>query len=118
MRFEARELKPYAEPISAGDLQVGAIYFSVQFADDDMLIPIVEPLVFIGRHLTRDDQGSVYFQDAGSYREGIRFESPETGAAVFYAQAEHEINHVFEYERALDLLLACSLRRKKAHGTT
>jgi len=33
MRFEARELKPYAEPVSASDLKEGAVYFFVNFAE-------------------------------------------------------------------------------------
>jgi hypothetical protein len=116
MRFEARELKPYAEPVASSDLQVGAIYFSVQFVDDQMLIPELDPLVFIGRDLSPGDHGTLYFQDAGSYRQGIKFESTETEDAAFYAQGESEINHIFDYERALDLLLTCSIRRNKRRG--
>jgi hypothetical protein len=40
MRFEARELKSYAEPVTASQLREGEIYFSVQFADESMLIPM------------------------------------------------------------------------------
>ena len=116
MRFEGRELKSYAEPMASSALRVGAIYFSVQFIDEEMLIPELEPLVFVGRDLAPDDRGTLYFQDAGSYRQGIRFESAETDDAAFYAQGEDEINHIFEYEQALDLLLACSMRRKNRHG--
>jgi hypothetical protein len=116
MRFEARELKPYAEPVVPADLKVGAAYFSVQFVDDELLIPMLEPLVFIGKDLIPDDHGTLYFQDAGSYQEGIRFESSQGEDAVFYGQGEDEIGHVFQYEQALDLLLMCSLRRKRQHG--
>lgn len=119
MRFEARELKPYAEPVASKDLLVEAIYFSVQFVDDEMLIPELEPLVFIGRDLSPGDHGTLDFQDAGSYRQGIRFESNETEDAAFFAQGENAINHIFEYERALDLLLTCSIRRnKRRRGAT
>ncbi len=118
MHFEARELKPYAEPVSAAELKVGATYYSVQFLDSEMLVPQLEALVFIGRDLLPDHEASLYFQDFESYRQGIRFESVETDDAVFYAQMENEVNHIFEYERALDILLMCSLRRKKAHGAT
>ena len=53
MRFEERELKSYAEPVTADLLEEGKVYFSVQFADSDMLIPIMETWVFAGRNLTR-----------------------------------------------------------------
>jgi len=55
MRFEERELKPYAEPVAASLLKQGEVYFSVQFADEDMLVPIMETLVFAGRNLDPND---------------------------------------------------------------
>jgi hypothetical protein len=104
MRFEERELKPYAEPVLPDQLQEGKVYFSVIFLDEDGLVPIMEPRVFIGSKAET-------FQDSHFYRRGIRFESPyaddeatfETGAG----------RYMFEYERALDVLMACALRRRK-----
>jgi hypothetical protein len=117
MYFEGRELKSYAEPVLASELKEGLVYFSVQFIDEEMLIPIVEPLVFIGRNIHPGDVAQVYFQDAGSYRQGLRYESATSDhGVVFYQQSEKEINHIFEYERALDVLMACSLRYKKECG--
>jgi len=113
MHFEAREVTTAAEPVTAKDLVVGAVYFSVQFVDPEMFIPVVEPLVYIGKDLVLNDRGVLYFQNAESYRAGIRFESAEADEAAIYAQPESQINHIFDYERALDRLLVCSLRRKK-----
>ena len=119
MRFEARELKPYAEPMAARDLREGEIYFSVNFFDDAMLIPDMRPLVFIGRDLESGDEGVVYFQDLDSYRRGIRYDSPGSDdEAVFEAGPDKETKHIFEYERALDVLMACSLRRQKTEGAS
>lgn len=117
MRFEARELKPYAEPVSASSLKVGDVYFSVQFADSEMLLPIMETWVFVGRRLDSEDlEDRLYFQDLESYRQGIRYDSEDTGDAKFQVPTENNVNHIFEYERALDQLLACSLRRKKVQA--
>jgi hypothetical protein len=82
-----------------------------------MLIPEMEAVVFIGRDLVPGDVGQVYFQDAASYRRGVRFES-STGEtdALFDVCAEVGMFHVYEYERALDVLLGCSLRRQKVRG--
>ena len=85
MRFDAREVQQSAEPIT--------------------------PVVYIGRELLTDDAGVLYFQDADSYSAGIRFPKCANDDAEVYAQGENEINHIFEFERALDALLACSLRR-------
>jgi hypothetical protein len=112
MRFEERELKPYAEPVSPSDLKEGVIYFAVNFIDDEMLIPVVEPKVFIGKDLDPQEPGC-YFQDLDSHRQGIRF-----GSSVEATQAIFEIGtekHVFEYERALDVLMQCALRRRTAN---
>jgi hypothetical protein len=115
MRFEERELKPYAEPISASELKEGLVYFSVTFIDDDMLIPLVETLVFIGRDLEPGDSGQVYFQDIGSHHRGIRYgATTEDDYANFLVGSENELGHLFDYEHALDLLMKCSLRRRKA----
>ena len=75
MRFEERELKPYAEPVPPEELKNGETYFAVPFLDDDGLMPTLEPLVFIGRDLDPGDEGKLYFEDYGSYRGGVRFET-------------------------------------------
>jgi hypothetical protein len=109
-----REVPSYAEPVSKADLKDGGVYFSAQFMDEAMLIPIVETLVFAGTDLEEGDQGALYFQDAGSYRHGIRYDSEGADCANFYIQDEHSIKHIFEYDRALDGLIQCALRRKTA----
>jgi hypothetical protein len=42
-------VKPYAETVPPDKLQVGTVYFAVNFIDDEMLIPIMEPKVFGSR---------------------------------------------------------------------
>ena len=111
MHFAGRELKPYAEPVEPDQLKIGEIYFGVYFLDKDGFVPILEPRVFIGHDLEPEDKDKLYFQDFASYMKGLRYDTPSAGdEAVFETGAE---KHVFEYERALDVLLSCSLRREK-----
>ncbi len=113
MRFEGRELKPYAEPVSARDLKEGTVYFFLNFADDAMLIPTMESVVYIGKNLDRSDDGVVYFQDIDSHQQGVRYDSTSKNEnAMFYSGPENETGHVFEYEPALDELMRCALRRR------
>jgi hypothetical protein len=113
--FEGRALKPYAEPVFVAELKEGNIYFAVNYVDEDMLIPTMETLVFIGRDLESGDSGSVYFQDIFSYRKGVRYGSTTEGDhAEFYAGSAKEVGHIFTFERALEALMSCSLRRRKA----
>ena len=69
-----RELRPRGleRRVAATELQEESTYFSVQFVDDDMLVPIMLPLVFIGRNLNSGDVSRIYFQDAESFRRGTR----------------------------------------------
>ena len=112
MHFEGRELKTFAEPVEAATLQEGTVYFAVNFVDDEMLLPTMEPVVFVGRNLEQADSDRVYFQDAESFRRGVRHSSTSRDAeATFYSGAETQMGHIFDSERGLDVLLRCSLRR-------
>lgn len=128
MWFEGRELTTYAKPVGGHALQVGTTYFSLTYLDNEMLVPMLEPLVFIGRNLCGGDVGRVYFQDAESYRRGVVFDPTDDEAepiasggailarvdrAVFYDAAENHTTNIFEYDHALDELLKCSLRRRE-----
>jgi len=111
MHFAERELKPYAEPVTPDQLRVGETYFGVYFLDKDGFVPILEPKVFIGRNLEPEDKDKLYFQDFASYRSGVRYDPASAeDEGVFETWVE---KRVFEFERALDVLLACSLRREK-----
>lgn len=115
MRFEARELKTYAEPISADDLKEGAVYFFVSFTDEQMLVPVMDTVVYIGENLESGDENQVYFQDIMSFNRGVEYGGEGDGDhALFQSGSKNELGHVFDYEHALDQLLACSLRRKKS----
>ena len=111
MRFESRELKPYAEPVPTDQLRKGAVYFAVSFADPELLIPSMEPKVFIGYNLDSGRSGHFHFQDLDSYQKGVRFGSQgDTSEALFETGTE---SHIFEYEKALDVLMLCALRRRE-----
>lgn len=111
MRVE-RELKVHADPVSKHDLRQGSTYFFVTFVDEEMLIPTVKTVVYVGRDLEALDSGQVYFQDVMSFREGVRYDTASTESfAEFHCGSEDELEHVFEFEDALDVLLACSFRR-------
>jgi hypothetical protein len=85
------------------------VYFSVMFLDQDGLVPVMEPRVFIGpAHPERPD---LYFQDFASYQRGTRFDSSEADdAATFVTGAGR---YIFEFEHALDVPMSCAIRRRK-----
>ena len=99
--------------MSLADLREGASYYMVNFADDEMLEPHVETIVYVGRNLRDGDAGKVYFQDTYSHAEGVRL-STSTGAdqAHFHQFDDNGLGAIFGFEQALDVLLHCSLRRR------
>jgi hypothetical protein len=114
MHFEERELKPYAEPVLVTELKEGSVYFSVTFVDDNMLIPAMETIVFVGRALNKNDTDGIYFQDVDSYRRGVRYNSAtDDDHATFFKCSEDELNNIFEFEHALEVLMRCSLRLRE-----
>jgi hypothetical protein len=114
MLFEARELKPYAETVPTDELEIGEIYFAVDFFDDEMLIPFLEPKVYIGRNLDPEEEDAFYFQDLDSYQAGVRFETAAEDDEVTFETGTER--HLFDYESALEVLMSCSLRRREALG--
>ena len=112
LRFEARDLKPYAEPVQPDELKLGATYFAVYFADDDMFVPVLEPRVYVGNNLESGDADQYYFQDWDSYAEGARYDVPSIGLTPVFDHGD-AIKHMFTFEKALDVLLACSTRRQE-----
>ncbi|HLX85020.1 MAG TPA: hypothetical protein VKR59_14060 [Terriglobales bacterium] len=118
MRFEERELENFATFVLARDLKEGAVYFATQYVDDKMLLPIMRPVVFIGKNLEPGDTDRVYFQDVGSYRRGFRRDSPDPDTDAFFESFPEtttgDVSAIYEYEDVLDELMRCALRRRKA----
>ena len=131
MYFEGRELRPYGEYLKSADLVVERVSFRVSYLDEDMAIPELVPLVFIGRDLSPDQPG-LYFQDAASFLSGKRwgdaddptdsetdgsdFTSGRPHAGWFENESEGTYSGVYSFDKALDCLLACSLERLKWDG--
>lgn len=60
--YPATELKSYAEPVTPKDMKEGRVYFAVQFLDTDLLVPVLEPFIFIGWNLDGSDADLRFFQ--------------------------------------------------------
>jgi hypothetical protein len=117
--FEGRELKNHAEAVPVDELKEGSVYFLVDFIDPEMHLPRLEPVVYIGSDLAAGDVGQLYFQDLASYRDGIRFGAKMDEAAdpLFVQTPLARMRPVFEFEKALEILMSCSLRRQGVPGT-
>jgi hypothetical protein len=110
MRFEGRDLKDYAEPVLPDQLQESKVYFAVvSWTKTDWCRVWNRKCSLVVKPNRKGDKH--YFQDFASYRRGIRIDSPNADEeAAFITGAGR---YIFEYDRALDVLLACALRRQK-----
>jgi hypothetical protein len=115
LRFDAREIPPYAEYVDPSELAIGKTYFSVTYVDDSLVTPELRAYVFLGRNLRRGDAGKLYFQDCASYAQGFRFGVPHPDRDVeIQCFMETQYSGVYDYEPALHELMKCSLRRSAA----
>ena len=113
MKIE-KELQPHAISITKEQLVPESTYYFLNYVDGEMLIPTLEPVVFVGKNFEAGDEHAVYFQDIGSFREGVRYSSSDPDeSADFYTGSEDELGHVFSFDHALDELFRCSLRRQQ-----
>jgi hypothetical protein len=110
--YPATELKPYAEPVSSDQMQEGRVYFSLMFADPDMLVPVLYPLIYLG-HLDSDDPSLRVFQNFDSFIDGVRYSTHTDEQTEFFEVYGPEGgNHIFDYGHALEGLMRCALNRR------
>jgi len=109
--FPARELQTYAEPVSPDAMQVGRVYFALQYEDPDLLVPRLYPMIFLGFDLDGGKVGRRYFQHFDSFREGVQHGTTGQEPGHFEAYGPEGGRHIYEYERALEGLMLCALRR-------
>jgi hypothetical protein len=114
VQLPARQLPDCAEPVEEHKLIVGRTYFSVQFLDEDLVIPIVEPVVYLGQSTTEPTRNRrLQFQYAKSCFPAECGNALAADEVVIFSQAAGQCRHIFEFEQALDILLRCSLRRAR-----
>jgi hypothetical protein len=111
--FEGREIPSYGEPISEYELKDNSIYYIVNFVDEEMIIPTMDTVVFIGKNLEDDEVDSYYFQDIDSYNDGVKYIPGNNDSyGEFFVCSKKELNGVYDFEHALERLMHCFLRQQ------
>lgn len=104
-------------PIQAIELVVGEIYFTVHYVDNDMLLPVMETLVYLGSSITNEFKDRLVFQDLDSYTDlGIYPNNEEphpTEKLNIYSWATNSFKGIYNLDDVVIILKACSERRKK-----
>jgi hypothetical protein len=93
-------------------LVIGRTYFRLMFADRDLTVPRVEPLVFLGEVTEEGGTNGFVFQDTDSYvHHGSGLEGDEQHEdIVLYFLPESEVGALYDVEE-LALEVAESARR-------
>jgi hypothetical protein len=86
--------------MKASTLISGRTYFRLTFADRDLTMPGVEPLVFLGEVTDEDGSHGFVFQDTASYVQfGSGLEGDEQHEEiVMYFMPESEIGALYDME--------------------
>jgi hypothetical protein len=118
IKVEARILKPRAEYVQADRLREGDTYFTVEYADPDLLLPVLKPVVFVGKDVEHSSSGCLYFQDIDSHRDGVRLEDADSEDRAgelrgFLHKFPSDSPAVMDFENAVDELLRCYVRRQR-----
>ncbi|HET7810567.1 MAG TPA: hypothetical protein VFL16_08305 [Steroidobacteraceae bacterium] len=86
--------------MKASQLVIGRTYFRLTFADPDLTMPGVEPLVFLGEVTEESGSNGFVFQDTASYVQfGSGLEGEEQHEdIVMYFLPESEIGALYDIE--------------------
>lgn len=86
--------------MKGSSLMVGRTYFRLTFADRDLTMPGVEPLIFLGEVTEEEGSSGFVFQDTASYvQHGSGLEGDEQHEdIVMYFLPESEIGALYDIE--------------------
>ena len=86
--------------MKASSLVVGRTYFRLTFADRDLTMPGVEPLIFLGEVMEEGGSNGFVFQDTGSfvqYGSGLEGDEQHEDIAMYF-MPESEIGALYDVQ--------------------
>jgi hypothetical protein len=99
--------------VSAGALKEKSTYLMISFFDDDMFIPDVTTVIYLGKDIFGEGGSNHYFQDYETYMEAA---SPSAETGVIEA-GEDSLMNFYDLDGAAALLAECAqLRRRKGRN--
>ena len=101
------------EPVAPSDLRKNHSYFMVTYVDEDMLVPIIQTLIYLGRNVTGQHPGFLCFQDAESFFDLGPYPQKKLGSGDLYVCPDEGLSGIFTLEKALRSLSRCVDRRTR-----
>jgi|SRR6185312_2676488 len=94
--------------VSADELKKDSTYFMVSFFDNDLLIPEITTVIYLGKDIFGEGDGSHYFRDYSAVAEA----DSATANAVIEAE-EGRLDNFFAIGGLVQLLQDCQKRRQR-----
>ena len=102
--------------VFTSDLSAGSVYFMLNYYDEDMLVPEMKTLVFLGRNIDEScatEEDLFYFQDYGSFSEMESISHHEDICGEIICCKRAELNGIYNLENVIALLTRCLDRRAR-----
>jgi hypothetical protein len=103
----------YSEPIDLSELKQGNLYFMLNYFDEEVLIPELQTLVFLGREVTGEKNSLLYFQDIESYTTRGPYPNSADRPGDFFDCTDDQLGCIFRLDKAVLELQHCMRRREK-----
>ena len=81
--------------------------------DDEMLIPEIKTLVYLGKNIENDKIGSYYFQDYESYKQIGAFPQNRQGCGEVFALPEKGLVNIRDLTGVIEFLRRCAERNDR-----
>lgn len=102
---------PQHQKVTASNLAHGMLCFMVSFVDPEMLIPILETLIFEGRN----ELGDFKFRNATSVFLGESDEAAAAAARIVFCE-EKDLAGLEDLDGAVKILSVCADQRRRKAG--
>jgi hypothetical protein len=102
-----------ARPVTATELESGGLYLSVSYLDGDLLIPIVETFIFLGKDIFSEGAEGLYFQNAESYFTNGAYRVDEDRVEEqdrLLVATPDNLSNMFDIANASDAMAHCAER--------
>lgn len=79
----------------AHELSEEKVYFTLQYLDENLLVPIIQTLVYLGKNLDGEGSDLYYFQDIDSYQDGGGYPNHKGTTGQVFTLPEKALINIF-----------------------
>lgn len=97
------------------EFEVGAVYFSLKYAERSLAYPQIESLVYVGKNLSDEDEVDTwYFEFLASFTEGLATPRRDRRERLVRCVLVHELSEILDVSSLAVALAEADERRRTA----